>query len=160
MVSVRKESVDAVLRWAHLQVLLFFGLSPTPLDPDLPLLSSKGVRYNKNSIGRRTILPFWVDNATAERITGLQWEDGDVLLFICAAEPTTGARCLSEDFFVCVPETPECKKVVIWLMFSRSSGGSLLLSEPKYMLEVIQRLADKQKLSRENAKARRLSQFA
>ena len=137
----------------------------TPIAVSLQLLKSKGVHLLDDFIGRRMVLAFWTDRYTATQMTGYPgpWPSGPLHICICAAEPTTGARCHSNDFFVCFLNTHELKKVQIISMFTLTwldDGFFSLENRSADMYSVVQRLVYQRKKAYEAAKAARLAQFA
>lgn len=160
--AVRSESVLGVLNDTFGRMYNYFKLFRTPFTQDLAIRSSRGVRYGEYYLGRRTLLTFYADRATAVLFSGYHGFTTDyVYMCICAVEPTTGARCTSTDFFICVSETPEYQSVEVVAMFRRytsEDGSNVVLGFPSDMLEVIKKIHNQRVQARIAAKEARLKQ--
>lgn len=158
--AVRQDSVLGTLRFVLKNYYNYCCLFWTPYAEEREACNSRGVRYQEFYLGRRTLLPFVTDRETAIFLTGHKGFKTDyVYLCICAASPTTGARCASSDFFFCVSETPsyESVEIVAMLRLKVFEGGSVFTLEfPPDIVDVIMRIYNERIEARAAAKEARL----
>ena len=155
--AARKESVEGVLEYIFNSIDSSHML--IPLDDERKFCKSRGVRCGETYIGRRTLLTFTTSNGVASMLTHHFFLTDPVYLCICAAYPTTGARCTSEDFFICYPDTLEYQSVKILRVFgpgtTEDGTTRMFLKDDDYMRRVVLDLANKRTQAREAAKEAR-----
>ena len=169
LINTPPEHVEGVLMDTHPQYLvdvlkdlysqLFFSVGLFS-SGEYQIRHSRGVRYGRTFIRRRTLLTFTTSYEMACFLTGRQFFIPLVYLCICAAKPTMGPLSTSEDFFICYSSSPKYKNVRILRIFrpicTEIGPHRVSCEAHRYLRSVVRRLAKERIRAREAAKEARL----